>query len=62
MWQKCVDQSIDRQWSWLLSDFIQRLDGVIPLGLVGHGADGLTLHAVLGIVAEKVYKIGRAHV
>ena len=31
--------------------------GMIGLGLVGNGSDGLSLDAVLGVIAEKVYII-----
>ena len=35
--------------------FIERLYRVIFLSLISNGADGLAVHAVFGIVAEKVY-------
>ena len=34
--------------------FVQRLSGMIGLGLVGDGADGLAFHAVFGVITKQV--------
>ena len=34
--------------------FVQGLSGMIGLGLIGDGADGLAFHAVFGVITKQV--------